>query len=168
MSELNTLDPPPTQSSHEEPGVERVVNVPWVDGAGTSGEPPLASHAENMDGSKSRVDQAEPLVENAVDTPDNPEDALAKGGEQNSNELLGKLPPEIGMLLVISGVAGILLPGLVGTPLLIAGGVSIWPKTFEPIERWFSRRFPSVHKEGVIQIKEFISDLNKRFPNESQ
>jgi hypothetical protein len=79
-------------------------------------------------------------------------------------EMLGKLPPEIGMLLVLSGIAGILLPGPVGTPLLIAGGVTIWPKTFQPIERWFSRRFPKAHHEGVFQIKEFVANLQQRFP----
>ena len=80
-------------------------------------------------------------------------------------EMLGKLPPEIGMLLVLSGIAGILLPGPVGTPLLIAGGMTIWPKTFEPIERWFSRCFPKAHQEGVFQIKEFVSNLQRRFPD---
>ncbi len=167
MAELNTLDPPPMQSSVEDRDAGSVANVPSVDGAEVSGEPPVASHEENLDGSNSRVDRDQSSDGNAVNTPGNPQDDLADEADQDSNELLGKLPPEIGMLLVISGVAGILLPGLVGTPLLIAGGVSIWPKTFEPIERWFSRRFPAVHKEGVIQIKEFISDLNKRFPNES-
>ncbi len=167
MAELNTLDPPPTQSSHEDFSAESVANVPWVDGAVTPGETPVAVHEKYIDGSNSPVDRDEPSLGSAVDSPDNPEEEFANSGDQNSSELLGKLPPEIGMLLVISGVAGVLLPGLVGTPLLIAGGVSIWPKTFEPIERWFSRKFPSVHKEGVIQIKEFISDLHKRFPDNS-
>jgi hypothetical protein len=140
VTELNTLDPPPMQAAHE----------------------------DYMGGSHSQ-DGNESFVEHKVDaTARNPESDAASDSDQNSNELLGKLPPEIGMLLVVSGVAGVLLPGLVGTPLLIAGGVTIWPKTFEPIERWFSRRFPSAHKEGVIQIKEFISDLQKRFPDETK
>ena len=80
-------------------------------------------------------------------------------------EMLGKLPAEFGMLLILSGIAGVLLPGPIGMPLLIAGGVTMWPKTFDPIERWFSRKFPIVHREGVFQIKEFISDLQRRFPD---
>ena len=40
---------------------------------------------------------------------------------------------EIGVLLIVSGIAGILLPGPVGTPLLILGCVMIWPKTFERV-----------------------------------
>ena len=79
-------------------------------------------------------------------------------------EMLGHFPPEIATLLVIAGVAGVLLPGPVGAPLLIAGGVMMWPKTFRPIELWFSRKFPAMHREGVIQLKEFIRDLNQRYP----
>ena len=78
---------------------------------------------------------------------------------------LENFPPEIATLLIMAGVAGILLPGPVGSPLLIAGGVVIWPKTFRPIERWFRRRFPCLHREGVIQLKEFVGDLKKRFPD---
>ena len=167
MAELNTLDPPPTQISHGELQGECVANVPWVNVAEASVQPQMEDQQQCVDGSCSQVVENNSSIGDAINNPENPEDVAVNRGDQNSNELLGKLPPEIGMLLVISGVAGILMPGLVGTPLLIAGGVSIWPKTFEPIERWFSRRFPSAHKEGVIQIKEFISDLHKRFPNES-
>ena len=92
------------------------------------------------------------------------QEASPETSVEQTIEMLGKLPPEIGMLLVISGIAGILLPGPVGTPLLIAGGVTMWPKTFQPIERWFSRRFPKVHQEGVFQIKEFVASLQRRFP----
>lgn len=80
--------------------------------------------------------------------------------------MLGQLPPEIATLLIVAGVAGIALPGPVGTPMLIAGCVMMWPKTFQPIELWFSRRFPKFHREGVIQIKEFVADLKRRFPDD--
>ena len=80
-------------------------------------------------------------------------------------EMLGQLPPEFATLLIFAGVAGIVLPGPVGTPMLIAGCVMMWPKTFRPIESWFSRRFPRMHREGVIQIKEFVTDLRHRFPD---
>ncbi len=86
-------------------------------------------------------------------------------GEQ-TNQMLGQLPPEIATLLIVAGVAGIALPGPVGTPMLIAGCVMMWPKTFQPIELWFSRRFPKFHREGVIQIKEFVADLKRRFPDD--
>ncbi|MEI6540952.1 MAG: hypothetical protein WCO86_15730 [Planctomycetota bacterium] len=79
-------------------------------------------------------------------------------------EMLEHFPKEIAALLMMAGVAGLIMPGPIGAPLLIAGGVIIWPKTFRPIGLWFSRKFPNAHREGVIQIKEFVRDLNKRYP----
>jgi hypothetical protein len=80
-------------------------------------------------------------------------------------EVLEQFPPEIATLLIVAGVAGVLLPGPIGAPLILAGGVTLWPKTFRPIERWFSRKFPAMHKEGVIQLKEFVNDLKSRYPD---
>lgn len=84
--------------------------------------------------------------------------------EEHYIEMLGKLPPEIGTMLIALGIAGVLLPGPVGAPMLIAGALVFWPKTFSPLERSFARWFPGIHREGVRQIKRFISDLNRRFP----
>ena len=139
MTELNTIDPPPTQAVHEQ----------------------CVNGSCSPDGGHESSQRA------AADNSEIPDNDAAEARHQESMELLGKLPPEIGMLLIISGIAGVLLPGPVGMPLLIAGGVTMWPKTFEPIERWFSRRFPVVHREGVFQIKEFITDLQKRFPDKA-
>jgi hypothetical protein len=132
-------------------------------------DPPITHDARELcvEGSYLQDDGNETPIREAADKRNTPEGNAADVSHQESIELLGRLPPEIGMLLIISGIAGVLLPGPVGTPLLIAGGVTLWPKTFEPIERWFSQRFPSVHQEGVFQIKEFISDLQKRFPDKS-
>jgi len=84
---------------------------------------------------------------------------------QQSSEMLGQLPKEMASLLILAGIAGVVLPGPVGTPMLLAGCVMMWPKTFRPLEMWFSRRFPRFHQEGVLQIKEFVSDLKARFPD---
>lgn len=95
------------------------------------------------------------------------ESAACGAGDDSgfTSDMIEQFPPEIASLLIIAGIAGVLLPGPVGAPLLIAGGVILWPKTFRPIERWFSRRFPCMHREGVLQLKEFIHDLQKRFPD---
>lgn len=84
--------------------------------------------------------------------------------EDKQDELLQQFPSEIAMLLIMAGVAGVLLPGPIGAPLILAGGVTLWPKTFRPLERWFRRKFPAMHQEGVIQLKEFVKDLENRFP----
>ena len=58
---------------------------------------------------------------------------------------------EVGVLLIVSGIAGILLPGPVGTPLLILGCVMVWPKSFERIDLFFAKRFPRAHH--LVQFK---------------
>jgi hypothetical protein len=73
-------------------------------------------------------------------------------------------PRELGVLLVVAGVAGLLLPGPVGTPFLLAGGVILWPAAFRKAEACFQKRFPRFHREGVIQMRRFINDLERRYP----
>jgi hypothetical protein len=77
---------------------------------------------------------------------------------------LKTLPPEVGALLVAIGVAGILLPGPVGSPFLIAGGVALWPGLFGRIETWYRHRFPRSHRHGMVVIERFIADMEKRYP----
>ena len=71
---------------------------------------------------------------------------------------------DVGTLLIVSGIAGILLPGPVGTPLLILGCVMIWPKAFEQVDRFFAKRFPWAHHLGAVQSARFLSDLDRRYP----
>jgi hypothetical protein len=77
---------------------------------------------------------------------------------------LKRLPPEIGVLLIVIGTAGILLPGPVGSPFLVAGGVALWPSGFRKVERWFMRIAPRMYDNGVRQIEQFLSDLERRYP----
>ena len=71
---------------------------------------------------------------------------------------------EIGVLLIVSGIAGIILPGPVGTPLLILGCVIIWPKSFKRVNMFFARRFPRAHQLGALQSRRFLNDLERRYP----
>ena len=64
-----------------------------------------------------------------------------------------------------SGVLGLILPGPIGTPALIAGGVVLWPGTFGRISRWMERRYPRFTRAGNRQILRFISDLERRYPS---
>jgi hypothetical protein len=77
---------------------------------------------------------------------------------------LQKLPPEIGALLVIVGTAGVLLPGPVGTPFLVAGGLALWPSAFRKVERWMMSVAPRMYDTGIRQIEHFLSDLERRYP----
>jgi hypothetical protein len=74
------------------------------------------------------------------------------------------MPKEVGVLLIVAGIGGLLLPGPVGTPFLIVGGVMLWPKAFERVEIWFEKRFPRMHHQSVRQMKRFLDDLDRRYP----
>jgi hypothetical protein len=74
------------------------------------------------------------------------------------------LPKEVGALLMVAGIGGVLLPGPVGMPFLIVGGVILWPKAFERVELFFQKRFPKTHHQSVRQMKRFLDDLDRRYP----
>jgi hypothetical protein len=75
-----------------------------------------------------------------------------------------KLPPEIGVLLLVIGTTGLLLPGPVGSPFLVAGGIALWPAGFRKVERWFMKVAPEMYQTGIRQIEHFLVDLERRYP----
>jgi len=77
-----------------------------------------------------------------------------------------QLPKEVGVLLVVAGIGGLLLPGPVGSPFLILGGLVLWPSAFRRVEDGFVKRFPRLHRQSVRQIARFLDDLDRRFPPE--
>jgi hypothetical protein len=80
------------------------------------------------------------------------------------DELIGTLPKEVGVLLVIVGIGGLLLPGPIGSPFLLLGSVTLWPSAFGKLEAAFRNRFPKLHREGMRQVKRFLADLERRYP----
>ena len=74
------------------------------------------------------------------------------------------MPKEVGVLLVVAGIGGLLLPGPVGTPFLVLGGFMLWPRAFGRVEDFVEKRFPRVHHQGVRQIKRFLDDMDRRYP----
>lgn len=74
------------------------------------------------------------------------------------------LPKEVGVLLLVAGIGGILLPGPVGSPFLILGGLVLWPSAFRRVEDGFVKRFPKLHRQSVRQIARFLDDLDSRYP----
>jgi hypothetical protein len=81
---------------------------------------------------------------------------------------LEKLPPEIGVLLVVVGMAGLFLPGPVGSPFLVAGGVALWPSAFRKAEDWFRAIAPRLYEEGLQQTERFLADLERRYPGSTR
>jgi hypothetical protein len=80
-------------------------------------------------------------------------------------ERLKDLPPEVGALLISVGMLGVILPGMMGAPAVVAGGLVLWPEAFGKVEGWFQRRYPTAHKAGMKQIGRFLDDMTRRFPS---
>ena len=74
------------------------------------------------------------------------------------------MPTEVGVLLIVSGIGGILLPGPVGTPFLLLGCMMLWPKAFHRVGICFESHLPKMHHHGVKQINRFLDDLDRRYP----
>src|SRR5262249_30932112 len=81
-----------------------------------------------------------------------------------TRERIRTCPPEVGIVLMSVGVVGFILPGPMGTPLVLAGGLVLMPAMFGRVERWVERRFPKLHNVGMKHVDRFIDDFEKRYP----
>jgi uncharacterized membrane protein YbaN (DUF454 family) len=77
------------------------------------------------------------------------------------------LPKEAGIFLILVGIGGILLPGPVGTPFLILGGLVFFPRAFRKLDEGLQKRFPKSHRQGMKQVRRFAVDLERRYPTHS-
>lgn len=82
------------------------------------------------------------------------------------NERLLAMPRDVGWLMVSIGVMGVALPGIVGTPALLAGGLMLWPKGFRTVNSWVRKRFPKTHEHGVEQLIRYLDDMERRYPSQ--
>jgi hypothetical protein len=105
--------------------------------------------------------------EESVHTTDPPAESNSVLTSEEEAELrrIKDLPKEVGVMLVTVGVLGLALPGVVGAPAMIAGGLVLWPQAFGKVENWFERKFPKVHKQSLHQIHRYLNDLESRYPD---
>ncbi|WZO98052.1 hypothetical protein EP7_005105 [Isosphaeraceae bacterium EP7] len=96
----------------------------------------------------------------SIAMPENAGDPL----EVSPADRLGKLPRELGILLVSVGAVGTLLPGIVGAPAIVAGGLVLWPTAFGRVEGWLRRTCPDIHRQGFNQIGRYLDDMGRRYP----
>jgi len=74
----------------------------------------------------------------------------------------------VGWILISAGVIGMIVPGVLGTPFLIMGGLALWPGNRERVERWRQGHSPKVFHGAMKQINRFLDDLEKRYPRISK
>ena|GEM_PF-516570 len=78
-----------------------------------------------------------------------------------------KLPRDVGWLLITAGLVGVVVPGVLGVPFLVLGGLVLMPVTSQRAEHWLSGHSPKMFKGSVRQINRFLDDLERRYPRRS-
>jgi hypothetical protein len=68
-----------------------------------------------------------------------------------------ELPKEAGWLLMTAGIVGLVVPGVLGTPFLLAGAVVLAPGGSRLLSRWAGH-------SAIRQIGRFLDDLERRYP----
>jgi hypothetical protein len=79
---------------------------------------------------------------------------------------LAELPREAGWLLITAGMVGVVVPGIVGTPFLVAGAVVLAPGGPRLLSRWAGRNPPKFVRSAVRQMRRFLDDLDRRYPRQ--
>ena len=68
-----------------------------------------------------------------------------------------QLPKDAGWLLITAGVVGLVVPGVLGTPFLLAGAAVRAPSGPKLLSRWAGH-------SAIRQVLRFLDDLERRYP----
>lgn len=123
-----------------------------------------------------------PDAMNAPAQPDSARAAVTEAGSEHTLEQtlealavdhetaqrIQTLPRDIGWLLVTAGVVGFVMPGVIGVPFLVLGGLMLTPATNRHAERWLSGHSPKIFKGSMRQINRFLDDLERRYPTKGK
>ena len=75
-----------------------------------------------------------------------------------------ELPREAGWALVTAGVIGLIAPGVVGFPFVVAGAVVLTPGGARKLAHWASRKPRKYAHAALRQICRLVDDLERRYP----
>jgi hypothetical protein len=77
----------------------------------------------------------------------------------------GRLPRDVGWLLLLGGTVGFAAPGVLGLDMLALGALILWPGNARRIERWLAGHSPpKVLRGSLKQVNRFLEDLERRYP----
>ena len=77
---------------------------------------------------------------------------------------LKRLSPEAAAAVMASGLIFWIFPGP-GTPLILAGGLRLWPQLFRKVSDKIQNYFPKGHETGLDVLRRFLDDMEGRFPD---
>jgi hypothetical protein len=80
---------------------------------------------------------------------------------------IANVPRDVGWLMISVGVIGVVLPGIIGTPFLVAGVAVLAPGGPQLLIDWVRRNPKAAALVGVKQIGRWLDDLERRYPRRS-
>ena len=88
---------------------------------------------------------------------------------EDTRRRIRRLPPEVGVVLLTVGIAGVILPGPVGTPVLLAGGLVLMPLRYA-VYQAFEDRVCNCHTahQLFLAVDEHIVTGEDRHPCHEQ
>ena len=92
---------------------------------------------------------------------DKPAEAAVPTPAEQTILMVEQLPREAGWLLISAGVVGMAVPGVLGTPFLLAGAVVLTPGGPRLLSRWIPSKL--VHT-AMRQVSRFLDDIERRYP----
>lgn len=87
-------------------------------------------------------------------------------GRDEDAEILDRikrLPPSVGVTLMTAGAFGAVLPGSMGAPLILAGGMVLAPRLFQRLDDVVKDKFPQVRHHGLRMLDRFLDDYERRW-----
>jgi hypothetical protein len=111
-----------------------------------------------------------PSLQPSLDSTSDPDGHAAHGaiGTPRASTRIEQIPKEVGVLLLAAGmVTGMLPPppGPFDLSLMLAGGVTLWPRGLRTVEGWSRRRFPQAHRTAMSFLERYLDDLERRYPD---
>jgi hypothetical protein len=76
-----------------------------------------------------------------------------------------RLTAEAGWMLLTAGVVGVIVPGIAGTPFLVAGIFILLPGGAQLLSRWSTGNLPTFVRFGVRLVARLLNDLERRYPH---
>lgn len=130
--------------------------APAAEAAAVSDGTPEGSGAPDQETPTAAIDQAAIALEHSL---------VAMDIDDSTVRRIKKLPHDVGWLLFTAGVVGMIMPGVLGTPFLVLGGLMLWPRTSQRAEHWLAGGHGSgTFKGSARQINRFLDDLERRYP----
>ena len=124
---------------------------------------PIDSAAQANDEATSPERAPDLAGEGADASPASPP-AGEKAEDEQTLARIEHLPRDVGWMMVYVGILGLVLPGVIGTPFLVAGIAVLSPGGPKMLTRWAGRKPSGFVHASLKQIGRWLDDVECRYP----